>query len=462
MGAAAMSLAVSCMDENALTEKPAAAPATSDYEYVEGDVIVKFRAGASSSIGRQSSLLSTAQAEFVETIRASEVRADASGRQVETGSVILATSKVGTFEAIERLKKLPDVEYAEPNFIYQHFGISDDPYYTNGSLWGMYGNATTPANPYGSQAGEIWQNLAAGSTGTKDVWIGIIDEGYMHTHVDLSPNAATNPGEVADGVDNDGNGYVDDVHGWDFVGNDNTVFDGADDDHGTHVAGTIGAVGGNGAGVAGVVWNVSLMNAKFLGSSGGTTANAVKAVKYFTDLKVKGKLNIVATSNSWGGGGFSQALQDAIAEADAADILFIAAAGNSSTNIDRNKSYPASYTNPNIIAVASIDSNGKRSSFSNFGAKSVDLGAPGGGIYSTVPLSSGGGVISGYARYSGTSMATPHVTGAVALYAALFPNSTAAQIKSAIMNQVIPTGSLKGRCVSNGRLSVGDFITQPN
>lgn len=460
MAAASMFMAASCMDENDITEKPAASPATSNYEFVEGDVIVKFKSGASSNGARQANLLSVAQAEFVETIRGSEVRADASGRQVETGSVVLAISKLGTFEAIERLKKLPEVEYAEPNFIYKHFDTSNDPYYTNGNLWGMYGNGTTPANQYGSQAGEIWPNLAAGSTGTKGVWIGIIDEGYMYTHEDLSPNAATNPGEVLDGVDNDGNGYVDDIYGWDFVGNDNTVFDGVDDDHGTHVAGTIGARGGNLTGVAGVVWNVSLMNAKFLGTSGGTTANAVRAVDYFT--KLKEKVNVVATSNSWGGGGYSQALYDAIQRANNAGILFIAAAGNSSTNIDKNKSYPASYDNANIIAVASIDSNGKRSSFSNFGAKSVDLGAPGRGIYSTVPRSSESGVVSGYASYSGTSMATPHVTGAVALYAALYPTSNAAQIKSAIMNQVIPTGSLNGKCVSNGRLNVGDFLTQPN
>jgi len=164
--------------------------------------------------------------------------------------------------------------------------------------------------------------------GKGNVYVGIIDEGYMYTHEDLAANAATNPGEIAgDGVDNDGNGYVDDVYGWDFDGNNNSVFDGAGDDHGTHVAGTIGAVGGNGKGVAGVCWSVKLMNAKFLGRRGGSTANAIKAVDYFTDMKTRHNLNLIATSNSWGGGGYSQALEDAIERANNAGILFIAAAG---------------------------------------------------------------------------------------------------------------------------------------
>ncbi|MDM7923761.1 MAG: S8 family serine peptidase [Pyrinomonadaceae bacterium] len=148
----------------------------------------------------------------------------------------------------------PMVEFAEPNWIYSHQAVSNDTYYTNGSLWGMYGNATSPANQFGSEAGEAW---AAGKTDCSSVWIGIIDEGYMYSHEDLAANAATNPGEIAgNGVDDDGNGYIDDVYGWDFAGGNNSVFDGSGDDHGTHVAGTIGGVGGNGKGVAGVCWSV--------------------------------------------------------------------------------------------------------------------------------------------------------------------------------------------------------------
>jgi subtilisin family serine protease len=230
-----------------------------------------------------------------------------------------------------------------------------------------------------------------------------------------------------------------------------------DDDHGTHVAGTIGAEGGNSFGVAGVVWNVKLMNAKFLGKSGGTTANAIKAVDYFTDLKNSQGINLVATSNSWGGGGFSQALMDAIDRANSVNILFIAAAGNSTNDNDASPSYPASYTNTNIIAVASMDTNGALSDFSNYGASSVDLGAPGRGIYSTVPVRSRGKVVAGYASYSGTSMATPHVSGAAALYASANPSASAADIKAAIMRSTIPTSSLAGKCVSGGRLNAGEF-----
>ncbi|MEY4114980.1 MAG: hypothetical protein RLZ76_1673, partial [Bacteroidota bacterium] len=243
---------------------------------------------------------------------------------------------------------------------------------------------------------------------------------------------------------------------WDFAGNNNTVFDGVGDDHGTHVAGTIGGVGGNGAGVAGVVWNVKMLNAKFLGSTGGTTANAIKAVDYFTSLKNKG-LNIVATNNSWGGGGFSQALMDAIIRANAADLLFIAAAGNSGTNNDVTASYPSNYDVPNVIAVAAIASNGTLASFSQYGATTVDIGAPGVSIWSTVPKSSKGKVVASYASYNGTSMATPHVTGAAALYKSLNPSATAAQIKAAILNAATATASLSGKTVTGGRLNVSGF-----
>jgi subtilisin family serine protease len=259
-------------------------------------------------------------------------------------------------------------------------------------------------------------------------------------------------------VDDDNNGYVDDVYGWDFDGNNNTVFDGTQDDHGTHVAGTIGAVGGNGIGVAGVNWNVKLLDAKFLGRRGGTTSNAIKAVDYFTALKRRG-LPLVATNNSWGGGGYSKALYDAIQRACDADLLFVAAAGNGGAdgvgdNIDATPSYPASYSNPCIIAVAAITSTGGRASYSNYGATSVDIGAPGSSIYSTLPGPSGA---STYGSYSGTSMATPHVTGAAALYASLHPGATAQQIKSAILNSAVPTSSLSGRCVTGGRLNVSGF-----
>jgi subtilisin family serine protease len=431
--------------DEALTLKSASLK--NGYNMVPNEVLVKFKDGVDES--KKAVVLSRFGGKHKEKILTTEMerRGDRQG--------IAVVGMSGTVEdAIAKMKGLPEVEYAEPNYIYTHQAISNDTYYTGNKLWGMYGDATTPANQYGSQAGEAW---AAGHTGSATVFVGIIDEGYMYTHADLAANAGKNPKEIAgNGKDDDLNGYKDDVYGWDFAGNNATVFDGVTDDHGTHVAGTIGAAGGNGAGVAGVCWNVKLLNAKFLGTLGGTTANAIKSVDYFTNLKKAG-LNIVATNNSWGGGGFSQLLKDAIDRAALQNILFVVAAGNSGTNNDATPSYPASYTSSNIIAVAAINSTGALSSFSQYGLTSVDLGAPGEAIYSTVPVKSGTKVVAGYASYSGTSMATPHVTGAVALYASTHPGASAADIKAAVLGSTVATPSLSGKCVTGGRLNVSGY-----
>jgi subtilisin family serine protease len=414
-------------------------------EYVPGELIVKFRSGV--LISKRKAAIKAASGDVVERIVTQAMR---SAGDNEGLTVIRTPLSVPV--AIGILRKFSDIEFAEPNYYQYHNEISNDPYYTDGSLWGMYGDATSPANQYGSQAGEAW---AAGNIGSNTVHIGVIDEGAMYTHEDLAGQIWTNPFDPEDGIDNDGNGYVDDIHGWDFDGNDNTTFDGSQDDHGTHVSGTIGAIGGNGKGVAGVCWNISMITVKFLGRRGGTTTNAIKAVDYITDLKTRHSLNLPATNNSWGGGGFSQALQDAIERANAAEILFVAAAGNDGEDIDATPSYPASYPNDNIIAVASITSSGAMSSFSNYGATSVDLGAPGSGIYSTLPGKRPG--TSTYGSYSGTSMATPHVTGSVALYAASHPGATAATIKDAILNSTVATPSLSGKTVTGGRLDASGF-----
>jgi subtilisin family serine protease len=360
-------------------------------------------------------------------------------------------------EAIRRLERNPNVRFAEPNWKYNAAAVSNDTYYTSGQLWGMYGDdlptAVGPAgttNQYGSQAEKAWND---GFTGSSNVYVGIIDEGFQYAHPDLAANSWTNPFDPLDGIDNDGNGYVDDIHGWDFFSNDNSTYDGTGDDHGTHVAGTIGGQGGNGAGVAGVNWSTTMISTKFLGPSGGFTADAIEALDYLTDLKVRHGINIVASNNSWGGGGFSQGLLDAIVRAANQGILFVAAAGNSNVNNDTTASYPSNYSTVGgagyeaVIAVASITSTGAKSSFSSYGATTVDLGAPGSAIISSVPDST-------YASYSGTSMATPHVTGAAALYASKYPGASANDIRNAILSGARATTSMSGITVTGGRLDV--------
>jgi subtilisin family serine protease len=412
-------------------------------QYTPNELLVQFKADVRASDTAALRRGLGAQLEDV-------VRQGAEGRL----ELLRLPAGISVAEAVRGLGNDPSVEFAEPNWTYFHTANSNDPYYTNGTLWGMYGDGSSnPKNTFGSQAGDA----ASNNCGT--VWVGIIDEGYMFSHEDLAANAARNPGEIAgNGIDDDGNGLIDDVWGWNFDGGNNVVFGGVDDDHGTHVAGTIGGVGNNGKGVSGVCHSVKLMGAKFLGRRGGTTANAIKSVDYFTDLKTRHNLNLVATNNSWGGGGFSQALQDSIERANAANILFIAAAGNDSFDCDSGSNcYPAEYPNANIIAVASITSTGAMSSFSSFGRTTVDICAPGSSIMSTLPRSSKGQVVSGYGSYSGTSMATPHVTGAAALYKARNPGATAAQVKQGIMGSALPTASCNGKVVSNGRLDVSNF-----
>jgi subtilisin family serine protease len=456
---APLALAAACVDTQAPmmpdTESTgasfAAAPAQ---QFVPGEVIVKFRAGASAEA--RGAALQHANAAVRERIVTNAMR-----RNGDAEGLTVVHSGLGTAAAIGRLRGNPNVEYAEPNWIYTHDVVSTDTYFTNGSLWGMYGDLTSPLNQYGSQAAEAW---ALNHTGSKSVYVGIIDEGYQFSHPDLDANVWLNPFDPADGVDNDGNGYVDDTRGWDFANGDNSVYDGGTrgslDTHGTHVAGTIGAES-NGTGVVGVNWNVTMISGKFLGRRGGSTTGAIQAVDYFTDLKQRHGLNIVATNNSWGGGGFSQALLDAINRGGNAGILFIAAAGNGGgdqvgDNNDAVVSYPSNYvctangSYDCVIAVASITSSGARSSFSNYGATTVDIGAPGSGIYSSLPFNT-------YGSYSGTSMATPHVTGGAALYAASNPGATAAQIRNAIMSSAVPTASLSGRVVTGGRLNVSGF-----
>jgi subtilisin family serine protease len=364
-------------------------------------------------------------------------------------------------EAVRQLTNHPAIAFAQPNYLYSALATANDPKFTDGSLWGMYGDGSSPANLFGSQAAEAWRD---GYTGSTDIVLGVIDTGVDINHPDLAANIWVNAREIpGNGVDDDGNGYVDDLHGWDFYRNDNSVFDPDEHYHGTHVAGTMGALGNNGQGVAGVNWRVKIISAKFLGPGGrGSTASALKAVDYLTGLKRSG-VNLKAINNSWGGGGYDPALHEAINRAARASLLFVCAAGNDSANNDTSPHYPANYdttrgANPAdydaVLSVAAINRTGGLAYFSDYGATTVDLGAPGEGVVSCLPNN-------GYGLANGTSMATPHVTGAVGLYASTHPEAGALQIRNALLGAVAPTASLAGRCVSGGRLDLSTIIRPP-
>lgn len=395
-------------------------------EYVPDEVLVEFIGG------EDSKSIASVNGQVKQRVRTRTME-----RFNNPGFSVLKVPDVSV--AVEKLKQNPRIRWVSPNFIVQAVqSYPDDPYFTNNSLWGMN---TIKAN-------SVWPV----NKGSRSVYIGLIDEGVMYFHEDLCGQVWDNPYDPEDGVDNDGNGYIDDIHGWDFMHNDKTVFDFADN-HGTHTAGTIGGKGNNGKGVIGVSPNVTIISAKFLESS-GSISNAILATDYITDLKLRHNLNIPATSNSWGGGGFSQGMYDAIERARLADILFIAAAGNNGTNNDVQAFYPASYPHSNVISVASTTSTDGLSSFSCYGSTTVDLGAPGSGVWSSVMAADNS---SGYASYNGTSMATPHVSGAAALYKAIYPNATFEQVKNALMSTARPIPSLQGKTVSGGVLDISSL-----
>ena len=264
-------------------------------------------------------------------------------------------------------------------------------------------------------------------------------------------NMWTNAAEASGvaGVDDDGNGFIDDVYGIDSINGDSDPMD--DDGHGTHTAGTSGAVGNNGIGVTGVAWDVQIMALKFLGANGGTTSGAIELIDYMTMMKTVHGQNIVARNNSWGGGGFSQALDDSISASNAAGILFVAAAGNNGTDNDVSPHYPSNYTLPGIISVGATDHNDDMAGFTNWGANSVDLSAPGVNILST---QLGGR----YVSFNGTSMATPHVTGAVAVLAAANPGATIAELKTAILAGVDLTADPQKPTLTDGRLNLANSL----
>jgi Zn-dependent metalloprotease/subtilisin family serine protease len=337
--------------------------------------------------------------------------------------------------ALVSFNQSPGILYAEPNYqVKTTATIPNDVRFSE--LWGLHNTGQSGGTVDADiDAPEAWDV----NTGSSQVVVAVIDTGVDYSHPDLTNNAWMNPGEIpGNSLDDDNNGYVDDVFGYDFVNSDGNPMD--DNGHGTHCAGTIGGRGNNSIGVAGVNWQVRIMGCKFLAASGsGSTANAILCVQYATQMGAK------VMNNSWGGGGFSQALKDAIDAAGAAGVIFVAAAGNDSLNNDTTPHYPSSYASSNIVAVMATDRNDVRSTFSNYGQTSVHLAAPGTSILSCQP---GGG----YQLLSGTSMATPHVSGACALLLAANPALTPGELKQILMtstDSVVP-----GQCISGGRLNV--------
>jgi hypothetical protein len=332
------------------------------------------------------------------------------------------------------------IRYAEPDHIIQLAQTQpNDSSFT--SLWGMHNTGqsggTMDADIDGPEAWDI-------ATGNGDVVVAVIDTGIDFNHPDLVSNIWSNPLEIVNGEDDDGNGFIDDIHGWDFANVDNTPLD--DHGHGTHVAGTIAATGNNNTGVVGVNWQSRILAIKFFDSQGDADdADAIEALNYIANLRRSG-INVRITNNSWGGGGYSESLSQAIREQGEAGILFVAAAGNDNHDNDANPYYPACYPWSNIIAVAATDRNDARASFSHYGLSTVDLAAPGVSILSTWL---GGG----YGYMEGTSMATPHVAGVAALLWSTRPEASWQDVRKAILNGTDPIPSMTGMTVTGGRLN---------
>lgn len=360
----------------------------------------------------------------------------------------------------------------------------DDPLYSK--QWGMIDNHVK----------EAWKtnNPTPMMNGSRPMIVAVIDTGVDYTHEDLLPNMWRNPGETGsdgnggnketNGIDDDNNGFIDDVVGWDFASNDNKPYDlavdpiqllmgGGNPGHGTHCAGNVGAAANNGKGVAGVAPNVKIMALRFLTEKGGgTTADAIKAVKYAVDN------GALITSNSWGSEGEdpnegteNKALRDMVQYAQDKGTIFVAAAGNGHSGVgynndtDAKPGYPASYDHETIISVAALDNQDQLGGFSNWGARSVDIGAPGVKVFSTTVGNNYSDTVidmMGFTAYwDGTSMATPHVSGALALYWAAHPEKDWRQVKQTLYNSVKKIPALSGKVSTEGKLDVLNLMRQP-
>lgn len=405
-------------------------------DHAPNQLIVKF---ASISDVERDQILNEYDAQIIDTFSSSGAHLIMFGRTLNDDELN---------ERARELEERPEIQYVEANMVRHLIGskkMPNDPKFNE-----QYALHNT-GGPYTTEDSdmdvlEAWDI----TTGSRNVVVGVVDSGMDYLHKDLSAALWRNLGEMgtdaagrdksSNRIDDDGNGYVDDWRGWDFVNGDNDPMD--DRDHGSHCSGIIGASGNDGIGITGVNWNVTMMPLKAFNSNGeGYVAAIIKAIEYAT------KMGVVVTNNSYGSeGGPSNAEKAAIEQAQKKGILFIAAAGNSTSDNDENPVYPASYTLDNIITVASTDGDDKLSDFSNFGAKSVHVGAPGSSIVSTVRGNK-------YETWGGTSMAAPQVAGVVALIKAKYPSLSSAMIKKSIIETTDRLPTLQGKTLTEGRVN---------
>ncbi|HYP12287.1 MAG TPA: S8 family serine peptidase, partial [Bryobacteraceae bacterium] len=371
---------------------------------------------------------------------------------VGNSGIIRLRSKSKNAESLAReLARRSDILYAEPNYVVTASAApTNDPRF--GELWGLQntGQGTMPGVAGADiKAVSAW-NVTKGSATHV---IGVVDTGVDYNHADLAPNMWRAPAAFSVTIGGKTITCAAGTRGFNAITNTCDPMD--DQDHGTHVAGTIGAVGNNGTGVVGVSHTASIMGLKFLNAQGsGTVAHAINAIEFAIQVKAKfaatGGANVRILNNSWGGDGFSQALLDTIRRAHQSDMLFVASAGNDSFDIDFKPTYPASYTEPNVITVAATNNRDERAWFSNYGAKSVHIAAPGDGILSTTRLN-------GYRSMSGTSMASPHVSGAAALILSNCPVGTTG-LKDLLLRSADRIPAMSGITTTGGRLNVSRAV----
>ena len=399
--------------------------------YVPGRVIVMFKDG-----------MTTAQKETFLAARGMQLLKDLKF----VGSTIVGLpTGLEVADAVSSLNAANQVKVAEPDYLRSANQLfPNDPRFSEQWDKNNDGSRSGSVADADIDAPEAWEGFG---TGSSDVVIAIVDSGVDYNHEDLAANMWVNPGEIpGNGQDDDGNGYIDDVYGYDFGDGDSDPMD--PDDHGTHVAGIAGAVGNNGVGVAGVNWNAKLMALRIQQGTGSfPVAAAIEALDYIVMMKTQYDVNIVVSNHSYGGPGFSQAEQAAQQAAISAGVVSVAAAGNDTNDNDASPSYPVSYPIDGLIAVAATTDADDIASFSNYGLTSVDIGAPGQQILSTVPNN-------GYEFFDGTSMASPEVAGAVAFLNSIAPGLAVDDAVNAILQGADPIPALQGKVATGARLNL--------